>query len=71
MVKRWTSRMRRGVLVAGGTVLALHLAAGPVWAQKAAKPADEGTVLQWIIALGLMIVTAIAAFLNPKRSHLA
>jgi hypothetical protein len=45
--------------------------AAPAWAQKPIKPPEESVTLQWVIAFGIIFVIAIAAFLNPKRSHLA
>ena len=33
-------------------------------------PADDGGYLQWAVAGGIGLMVLIAAFLNPKRSHL-
>lgn len=43
------------------------------WAQKVGSLAkNEGSgILPWAIALGVIIVAAATAFINPKRSHLA
>jgi hypothetical protein len=42
------------------------------FAQKASSPAkSEGmNILPWGIALGVIVVVAATAFINPKRSHL-
>lgn len=33
-------------------------------------PDDDGGILQWGVALGIVVLCAAAAFINPKRSHL-
>jgi len=49
----------------------VFVAGTPVLAQTPSKvPPDESVTLQWVIALGVMVVIGISAFLNPKRSHL-
>lgn len=65
---RMTHPWLRTVRLAG---LLFCLSSGAVFAQKPVKPPEtEGGVLPWVIALGLMVVIGVSAFLNPKRSHL-
>lgn len=67
-VKKTTSRRRWGLIAAG---LAVHLAAGTAWAQRASRVVDDDSgLLQWGITVGLAVVICITAFINPKRSHL-
>ena len=65
----WTGvRCRRPALVA---MLAVHMLAVSAHAQRNGKlPEEEGGLLQWCIAAGIVLVVCITAFLNPKRSHL-
>lgn len=45
--------------------------AAPAMAQRSAKPpGDDSVTMQWAIAIGLLVVIGLPAFLNPKRSHL-
>ena len=60
----------RGLPLAA-VLTAFHLFAAQAWAQKPTKPPDESATLQWVIALGVMVVASISAFMNPKRSHRA
>ena len=47
------------------------LSTSTAWAQKPSKPpGDDSVTMQWTIAIGLMVVIGVSAFLNPKRSHL-
>ena len=40
-------------------------------AQRPARlPDEDGGLIQWAIAAGIIILICIPAFLNPKRSHL-
>lgn len=40
-------------------------------AQKSARlPEEDGGLIQWAIAAGIVILISIPAFLNPKRSHM-
>ena len=49
-----------GVLCLTGTVVAQTPARLP--------PEDKG-FLQWLVGLGVVLLIAAAAFLNPKRTH--
>ena len=41
-------------------------------AQKQANmPDDEGLVIRYLVLLGVVVVIGLAAFLNPKRTHLS
>ena len=52
-------------------LVALHLMAGPAWAQRPARlPGDDKGFMQWLIAVGITILVCIPAFMNPKRTHL-
>jgi hypothetical protein len=64
-------RIRRNAGRIALSTTALLSMAAPAWAQKPIKPPEESVTLQWVIAFGIIFVIAIAAFLNPKRSHLA
>ena len=45
--------------------------ASTAWAQRQGKPpGDDSVTMQWTIAIGLLVVVGVSAFLNPKRSHL-
>jgi len=47
------------------------MSASTVLAQKPAGLAkDEGGVIPWLIAGGIVILVCATAFINPKRSHL-
>ena len=64
-------RYRTGCIV-GSCALVVHLLGTSALAQSPAKlPNEDGGYLQWGIALGIVVVVAFTAFLNPKRSHLA
>ena len=65
----WTGvRYRRPAVVA---MLTVHMLAVSAQAQRTGKvPDEEGGLLQWCIAAGIVLVVCITAFLNPKRSHL-
>jgi len=60
---------RLGTACLTGLIFCVSSAA--TYAQKPTKaPEGESVTLQWAIALGLMVIIGISAFLNPKRSHL-
>ena len=62
------ARHRRPAVVA---ILAVHMHAVSVQAQQTGRlPNEEGSVLHWCIAAGIVFVICITAFMNPKRSHL-
>lgn len=67
-----SSRRPSSLVPAAVALVVCNLSTVAIFAQKpaaAAKP--EGTsFLPWIIALGILFVVGITAFLNPKRSHL-
>ncbi len=71
MEKRVLTRVWRKIPAATAGLIVLHTTAATAWAQKPVKPPEESATLQWVIALGVMVVVGIAAFLNPKRSHRA
>lgn len=53
------------------TVVVFALSASTAWAQRPTKPpGDDSVTMQWSIAIGLMVVICVSAFINPKRSHL-
>lgn len=57
--------------MAGLAVSFFTVGASTVHAQAPARlSGDESVTLQWVIAFGLIVVIAVSAFLNPKRSHL-
>ena len=40
------------------------------WAQAPARlPNEDKGIVQWLVAIGIVVLIAAAAFLNPKRSH--
>ncbi|MCO6438849.1 MAG: hypothetical protein J5J06_17275 [Phycisphaerae bacterium] len=50
----------------------LHLSAAAAMAQTPARlPDEEGVVVTWAIAAGIVVIVCLASFLNPKRSHLS
>ncbi len=52
-------------------IIMFNLVATPVLAQvPVGLPDAEGTTLTWVIALGIIIVTGLSSFLNPKRTHM-
>ena len=49
-----------------------HVLANAAMAQKQANmPDDEGLVFRYLVLLGVVVVIGLAAFLNPKRTHLS
>ena len=64
----WTGvRYQRRAVVA---MLAVHMFAVSARAQQTGRlPEEEGGLLQWCIAAGIVLVVCITAFMNPKRSH--
>lgn len=63
---RWVSRH---ALVS--VVLALHLAGSFALAQEPARlPKEDKGILQLLVAVGLLLLICVTAFMNPKRSHL-
>lgn len=64
------ARFRRFWLIIAPAA-ALHLSAGLVFAQKAARiPDEEEGWLKWAIAAGLGVIICITGLLNAKRSHM-
>jgi hypothetical protein len=64
------NRIRRW-LPALGCFTACLLPGASALAQQDGRVSDEGsTLLQLAIAAGILVVTAVAAFINPKRTHL-
>lgn len=63
-VKQWT-------ITATIALTSFVVSTSTAWAQKPSKPpGDDSVTMQWTIAIGLMVVIGVSAFLNPKRSHL-
>ena len=66
----WSLRLGRRYWVAAGTLLAMHVTAGSAWAQTAVRlPEEDKGLVQWAVALGIIILICIPAFMNPKRTH--
>lgn len=62
------TRWRLGTAI---TTLGLHVTATSVLAQQPTRlPGEEGLLLTWAIAAGIVTICCLASFLNPKRSHL-
>lgn len=67
---RGVGRLRSG-FVATAMVLAIHGTAANAWAQKqAGLPDDDQSLIRIGIAVGVIVIIGLPAFLNPKRSHL-
>lgn len=61
----------RSSYVVAAVLLAMQLAPSLAWAQKPGRlPHDGEGWLPWAVAGGIIVVTCVAGFLNPKRSHL-
>jgi hypothetical protein len=57
-------------LVPAVFVVALLLPASSALAQrKGSISGEEGTLLQWGIAAGIVIICVLTGFINPKRTH--
>lgn len=68
---------RRGLFrclrLRGGLVAVFLLTVWPqlLWAQEpGALPKEDKGIVQWVVAVGLILLICASAFLNPKRSHL-
>ena len=62
---------RRWASAAMVTLTCFVASSSAAWAQKPMKPpGDDSVTMQWTIAIGLIVVIGVSAFLNPKRSHL-
>jgi hypothetical protein len=62
-------RRNGNCLLASSAMVAM--AASDAFAQSPATlPGVDKGWLQWVVGLGLAVVILLAAFLNPKRSHL-
>lgn len=49
-----------------------HVLADAAMAQKRANlPDDEGLFIRYGVLMGVVVVIGLAAFLNPKRTHLS
>ncbi len=49
----------------------LHTLGGVAWAQRAAHlPEEDGGMLQWGVAAGLVVLVLLPALINPKRTHI-
>ncbi len=61
-------RWRAAVLAVG----ACHVLADAAMAQKLARlPDDDGFLIRYLVLAGVVVVIGLAAFLNPKRTHLS
>lgn len=59
-------------IVYGAAILLWHALASPAWAQRPGSlPNEDASLLPWVIAVGAVVVMALPAFRNPKRSHLS
>ncbi len=59
------------VVMAASFIAAFHLAAGLAMAQKPGVVANEDAgMTPMLIAVGLVVIVSLSAFINPKRSHL-
>jgi len=62
-MRRWTSR----IAIAG---CACSVLTQPALAQEPARiPEAEGSVITWVVAVALILLVCVTAFINPKRSH--
>ena len=68
---RGAGRFKRGVAAAAALLL-VHGTAASAYAQRLqeALPDDDDKFIRWGIAAGVIVIIALPAFLNPKRSHL-
>lgn len=56
----------------GRILLAWHVLGVSAFAQRpGVLPNEDASFMPWIIAVGAVIVMALPAFRNPKRSHLS
>ncbi len=63
--------VKRRVSAAAASLVVFLASTSTAWAQKPIKPpGDDSVTMQWTIAIGLVVVIGVSAFLNPKRSHL-
>ena len=74
--RNWNLRRQSGRWVRWRTaalaVVLCHVLADPAMAQKQANmPDDEGLVIRYLVLMGVVVVIGLAAFLNPKRTHLS
>lgn len=74
--RNWSLRRQCGRLVRWRTaVLAVgvcHVLADTAMAQQQANlPDDEGLLIRYGVLMGVVVVIGLAAFLNPKRTHLS
>ena len=52
-------------------LIAMYLAPAAAWAQESGRLRGESqALLSWGTAAGIVIICCVAAFMNPKRSHL-
>ena len=53
-----------------GAVAAFFALAQPTFAQVPARlPGDDKGMLQWAMAVGILVLFSAVVFMNPKRSH--
>ena len=59
-------------VAAAAALLVVHGTAASAYAQRLqeALPDDKDKWIRWGIAAGVIVIIALPAFLNPKRSHL-
>ena len=51
------------------TVAFLVLCAPALAQQDGRVSGEDKGILQWVIAIGIIVLTGVIAFMNPKRSH--
>lgn len=63
MVTQWISEITLVVCAGFGSW-------APALAQAPAKLTEaEGTAITWVVAVALVLIVSVTAFINPKRSH--
>ena len=58
-----------GWILAWG-VAAMHVGSTTALAQNVCKFTEGRGAFPWLITVGLLLLIAVSAFLNPKRSHM-
>ncbi|UCF32366.1 MAG: hypothetical protein JSV78_08515 [Phycisphaerales bacterium] len=68
MLSRFSSKTHWLMPVA--FVAAFHLPVASVFAQREGKiSGEEGTLLEWGIGAGIVVICVLTGFINPKRTH--
>jgi len=58
-----------GRLMARGAAV-VHVASTAAWAQEPCAFTEGNGAFPWLITAGLLLLIAVSAFLNPKRTHM-